>query len=307
VNGLVLKHTEIVAAQLLERFSHDPEGEIEVWVAIAQRREAMVVRLYADGALERRLPERDPESEPVLAVARKAVAGIWAQESSHTALMSALRSVDGVRAGAIQSLMGSVEGLMTQFATEQGLASPLARWLIGLARSTGAAPEFTRYLGELGLGEFLRFAMELEDTARRGYRRILELIDEIDVKTPSLKYGPTQRYEFAKTGAEERFHFAVFERLLTWLEPGEAGFAPRDPASAVLELRALAQSTLALHMVAGVPEEIIGTSRVRGAGGEGATDELVSDGGLGSLFREFSLDVRVVKPIFLETSANAHA
>ncbi|HTQ06768.1 MAG TPA: hypothetical protein VMI54_23085 [Polyangiaceae bacterium] len=289
MQGLIVKHTELVAAELAARYANDPESEIETWLAIAQQREAMVVRLYAGSALERRLPAARPETAAILRVVEKTIGGIWAQESSHTTLMEALRIVDDERAAVLRSALGTMEGRVTDLATSTGPLGPLARWLVGLGRATGAAPEFTRYLAELDLRGFFEFSDELEQTANRGYLRILELIDLLAEGGVSLKYGLTERYEFAKTASEERFHRAVFQCLGGWLTPDGSELAPREPKEAVATLQKLAKETLALSRVERLPAELR-SETTRSFRGE---EELISDGGLGELFGEFSLGVRV--------------
>jgi hypothetical protein len=291
-------HTELVAAQIRATFPDDPEGQLQAWAAIAQQREAMVVNLYSAPAIARRLPVHEGPSTSLLEVVGKTVGGIWAQERSHVTLIDSFRSVDGVRARGIRTVMGSVEGLMTQVATSSGMGGPVSRWLIGLARAAGAAPEFTKYLSELDLRGFFRFSMELEETAHLGYARVLDLLDELDhldAAMPSLKYGASQRYEFTKIDAEERFHCAVFQHLCAWLSEDGTEFLQREPREAALELRALADRILSVRLLPGT-FAALGAESHRGEL-ESVQDQLVSDGGLAAVFAEFSLDAHVAEPI----------
>lgn len=294
MQGLIVEHTERVAAELARKYAADPEAEIETWLAIAQEREAMVVELYAGGALARRLPILAEARTPLARVVQKTIGGIWAQESSHTTLMRAFRIVDDQRLSAIRTFLGAAQGRMTDWATKQGPLGPVARWLVGIGRAAGAAPEFTVFLDALTLGGFFTFSAELEETAHRGYSRILQLLDLLEANDIPLKYGPAARYDFAKTAAEERFHRAVFDCLMAWLTADGADFTAREPAEAVAELRRIADRTLALSRVEGLSDELRTRSAMRGS--DGTPEELVSNGGLGELFEEFSFETHVAPP-----------
>jgi hypothetical protein len=289
MDGTIIEHTNRVAAELSARFRGDPEGELEVWVSTAQQREAMVVQLYDAGSLDARLPPEPGEPE-LNAVVRKAVGGIWAQESSHTTLMNALRSVNDERLTVARSVMGAVEGKVAQLATSDGWLGPFARLLISFGRVTGQAPEFTQQLRGLGLRDFCRFSHELELTASHGYARIIELIDQLDAREPSIKLGVSQRWDFEKTLREERFHAAVFEQLQVWLNDEGTAFDARNARESVLELRGIASAYL------GFPPADLGPRHApRPFGGMRAPKPgmLVSDGGLGALFDSYGVGVSV--------------
>lgn len=294
MDGLIIEHTEQIAKKLKQRFASDPDGEIDVWVSTAQQREAMVVQLYAGAAVEQRLPKSKDEP-PIYGVVRRTVGGIWAQESSHTTLMRALRQVDGQRLADFQTLVGSVEGRTTELANSSGVLGTIARFAVSIGRALDKVPGFTQTFHGLNLREFCDFSLELETTAGQGYQRILHLIDVLDGEADddggSIKFGLTQRYEFAKTLSEERFHAAVFGKLRQWVTPDGKALTPIDAKTAVLELKKLADETLMLLVVKEVPDE----ARPDDKGLESAGDEApyISDGGLGELFGEYGVGVEV--------------
>ncbi|RYZ09234.1 MAG: hypothetical protein EOO73_05595 [Myxococcales bacterium] len=296
MDGAILAHTRALADELARGFQDDPAAELEMWAATAQQREAMVVRLYDSAAIEDRLPKRAGEPD-VLAVVRKAIGGIWAQERTHTTLVDALRTLDQSRLTAAQSVFGAMEGRMAHRATTNGWTGVIAATVIGLVRSAGGAPEFTKAFRSLNPREFFRFSHELETTAQEGYERILELLQTLrhmeDASsfstTNSLKFGVTGSYEFAKTLAEERFHAAVFQQLDAWLRPDGATFVDIPAHEAVVGLRTLAVE----HLSLGSPHlDPAALNRPWTKSVEVAP--LVSHGGLGDLFEEFGLGLPAV-------------
>ncbi|MFZ5893358.1 MAG: hypothetical protein ACOY0T_20020 [Myxococcota bacterium] len=300
MDGSILTHTRSVAHELAYEFRDDPEGELEIWATTAQQREAMVVMLYDAAAIEHRLPKRAGEPE-VLPVIRKAIGGIWAQERSHTTLVEALRILDETRLTATRSMLGAIEGRVTHSATSNSWASSIATFLVGLGRSAGLAPEFTKAFRSLTLRQFFRFSHELETTAKEGYARILDLLqllltplDEISTASSHstggvLKFGLTAPYEFAKTLAEECFHAAVFEQLEAWLEPDGEAFNAISAHDAVLHLRALALEHLSLGSRGLGPAALAALNRPWIKSADNAA--LVSYGGLGDLFEEYGVDL----------------
>lgn len=286
MEGSILSHTHALAAELASQFDQDPAGELEVWTATAQQREAMVVNLYDADAIEHRLPKRAGEPE-LLPVIRKAIGGIWAQERAHTALIGSLRAVDEKRLIILDSLRGAMEGLVAHYATANGWRRPLTTPLVGVGRATGLAPEFTKAFHSLTLRHFFRLSHELETTAKEGYERVLQLLESLDEAGSTLKFGLTGPYEFAKTLAEERFHAAVFEQLDRWLSADGLAFVDISAHDAVVQLRRLALEHLSLASSSFSPSaraalEAPWTKSVR-------DDRLMSDGGLGEVFEEFGL------------------
>jgi hypothetical protein len=288
MDGSILSHTRSIAAVLASKFADDPTGELDIWVTTAQQREAMVVMLYDAAAVEDRLPKRAGEPE-VVSVARKAIAGIWAQERAHTTLVESLRVLDEQRLTAMRSLLGAIEGGVAHHATAYGWIGTFATSLVGFTRAIGLAPEFTTAFRALSPRDFFRFSRELEGTAKEGYARILELLASLgSTDARALKFGVTGPYEFAKTHAEECFHAAVFEQLEHWLEPNGLTFTDVAAPDAVLRLRALAVEHLSLASASFGPAALAAVNRPWTKSISGAS-ELVSDGGLGELFEEFGV------------------
>jgi hypothetical protein len=290
MQGAIIEHTQHVANELAARCLGDPATELAAWIRMAEQREAMVVALYDGDALERRLPPAS--SAEVQQVVMKAVGSIWAQETSHARLLGSLRTVADERAPHVEAIMGAIEGATTDRATNSGVTGAIARWLIGLGRAIGAAPEFTKELGALRFDGFCRFSNELEQTAAHGYARMVELIDQIEGAHPDIRFGLWTRYEVAKTLAEERLHAAVFDRIITWLAADGSRIIARDARRCVGELRDLADAYLGMASIRELPAEI---SRPKSRGFESFTGDAsaaswVSDGGLGDLFRAYSFD-----------------
>jgi len=300
MDGSILAHTRALAEELAHEFRDNPAAELEMWATTAQQREAMVVKLYDSAAIEQRLPKHSDEPD-VLAVVRKAIGGIWAQERTHTTLVGALRTLEGSRLTAARSVLGSIEGRIAHRATANGWTGLVTTSLIGLVRATGLAPEFTKAFRSLNPRQFFRFSHELETTAKEGYVRILELLATLgqtevagDFSTSTaLKFGITGSYEFAKTLAEECFHAAVFQQLDAWLQPDGVAFVDIPAQDAVLKLRALAFEHLSLGSPHLDPAVIINRPWTKSV----QDVQLVSDGGLGHLFQEFGLSLPVVADV----------
>jgi hypothetical protein len=298
MDGSILAHTRALAEELAREFSDNPAAELEIWATTAQQREAMVVQLYDSTAIEQRLPTRTGEPD-VLAVVRKVIGGIWAQERTHTTLVDALRRLEGTHLTDARSVRGWIEGRTTHRATANGWTGIVAASLIGLGRATGLAPEFTKAFRSLNPRQFFLFSHELETTAKEGYVRILELLaklsqTEVDAFSTgnTLKFGVTGSYEFAKTLAEECFHAAVFEQLNAWLQPDGVAFVDIPAQDAVVRLRALAF----VHLSIGSPHldpAVINRPWTKSV----QEVRLVSHGGLGDLFDEFGLGLPTVAEV----------
>lgn len=298
MDGSILSHTRRVAEQLAHTFHHDPEGELTIWATTAQQREAMVVRLYDDAALETRFATMRGESD-ILHVVRKAIRGIWAQERSHTTLVQSIRILGEARVTELQTVVGGIEGRMTNAATANGWLRSVASFLIGIGRATGKAPEFTKAFCELTPRQFFRFSHELETTAKEGYVRILELFERLEsAESPvgavagksstietHMRFGVTAVYEFAKTLAEECFHAAVFEQLEAWLERDGHTFRAPLARDAVLRLRELAVEHLSPNSKSFQASSLIECPYVKSS-----DSTLVSHGGLGDLFEEYGVN-----------------
>ncbi len=290
--GAIVRHTEMIGAQLAQRFVGDPKGELDCWVMTAQQREAMVVEIYKVMKLEQRIPDQSAAEAGTVALVREAIGSIWAQESSHVALMSALRKVDAPKQLQAATQQGTIEGLMTSWATSGGVLGTIALAGVGAARIFHVAPPFTEQLGALSLGGFFRFSEALELTASNGYTRILDLIRALNAEQQPCGYGVLSHYEFAVVRAEERFHRAIFERFQRWLDAAGEQLLAQDVGKAAAAIGALAEEHLMISRVPGLPTT---PSNERGFR-EGDSDALVSDGGFAALFERYDVPFRVASP-----------
>lgn len=289
--GLILKHTEIIAAELAAEFKNDPKGELDAWVSTAQQREEMVVQIYNALNLKARIPDQPGAEAGTVETVREVIASIWAQEASHATLMAKLRVVGGQGGVPLKGMQGKVEGLMTSWATSNGALGTIARATIGASRIINAAPAFTGALGAMSLGDFFLFSAELEQTAKNGYRRIIELLQQLKQKGQAPVYGRLAQYEFATTLAEESFHQAIFERMSGWLKKGDQELAAiaEDRAGAAIER--LVHEHLVLRKVQGLPHQ---TGMTKGFL-ESDGDAVISDAGLGKLLGRLNVPFRVAR------------
>jgi len=289
--GAILKHTEAIRAQLEQQFEGNPKAELDCWIATAQQREAMVVQVYNALRLERRIPDQSQAEAETVHNVREIIGSIWAQESSHVALIGALRKVDDPAKWQVTGPQGTVEGLMTSWVTSGGLLGTLAGAGIWAARVVRAAPEFTAALAEQKLSEFFSFSAELEQTASNGYVRILELIGELEAAGTPPGFGALARYEFATVLAEERFHQATFERMQGWLTPDGQGLDAIEESSIARAIEALVAEHLPVRKVSGLPRKSAEAQRFLEAEG----DALISDAGMGRLLRRLAVPFRLAK------------
>ncbi len=286
----ILKHTEGIATELRQRFDGDPKGELDCWVATAHQREAMVVQIYDALKLERRIPDqKGPEGEAVKLV-RDTIGSVWAQETSHATLMDSLRKLDDPR-WTTEGAQGSIEGLMTSWATSGGLLGTIARAAIGTTRVFNAAPPFTAHLEAESLLGFFQLSAELELTAGNGYRRIIELLEMLDTAGKGSGYGVIPEYEFATTLAEEHFHQAVFQAMQGWLK-NDREIDALDVNAAAGQIDALAHEHLGVRNV----------RRLRASTDpstleflESQSSALVSDGGVGDVLMRYGIDLQVAE------------
>src|SRR5579871_5600826 len=111
VNEQILRETKKLAADYAERFKGDALGELQAWLQIAARREAMVSQVYGISEREYRLPEPRP---PAGDTARQALTLSYKQEAVHTRFMQVWLDQGTVRvSGMAPSLMtwlGQTEG-----------------------------------------------------------------------------------------------------------------------------------------------------------------------------------------------------
>jgi len=288
--GIILSHTETIRVQLAKQFENDPKGELDCWVSTAHQREAMVVEVYKAVRLNSRIPDQSKDEAETVGIVRSVIGSIWAQEASHATLMGSLRKLAASGDVPLTGLQGTVEGLMTSWATSGGVLGKVAVLAVGAARAFTVAPSFTKELGSMPLGQFFRFSEELEQTASNGYRRILELLGELEESSQDSGYGALPQYEFATTLAEENFHRAMFQRMGAWLKSDELQLDAIPRESARDAIKELMQQHLGLNNVAGLPK---GKKALTFA--EADRDSLISDGGLGGLFTELELSPHVAR------------
>jgi len=299
-SGLILKHTEKIAAELKQRFEGDPKGELDCWVSTAHQREAMVVQIYNALKLDARVPDQQGPAADTVALVRETIGSVWAQETSHTTLMESLRKLDNEARWMKEGPQGSIEGLMTAWATSEGLLGTIARLNIKVARVFKAAPEFTAGLKAVPLRGFFALSEELEHTACNGYARIIELLEILDEKGEKSGYGVVPQYEFATTLAEENFHRAVFSEMDSWLK-NERELDALDVGQALGAIKTLAVQHLSVKNVRRVGG---GTPASTKQFLESEGDAFVSLGGLDGVFERFGGNFRVATPPAEERAAS---
>ena len=289
--GSIIRHTEHVAKELKRRFKGNPGLELSAWLRVAHQREAMVTRIYGLPELRQRLPE---EAEGGAAgIAAKAIKRIWAQETSHTAFLGAVRLASGDPTPQLEEIQGKFEGDVTRAGAS---GNPFARLVIAVGAFLDIVPDFAKEIDAMSLLEFFQFCGELEATARQGYERMIELS-----KLPATKGADDSpvfelTYEFTKILLEERYHASVFDCVALWLESDGRSFRSLPQKDCVAALHALASE----HLDLAVAKPIL-ASRPGSRGhiaqissrAHNKTDRWISDGGLDSLFAEFGLGAPV--------------
>jgi hypothetical protein len=282
----IVHYTEEVAREIAQRMAGDALGELRIWVRLAHQREAMVSQLYQLSGVDQRLRGADPGGPaPVM---RSAMASIWAHEESHTRFLAAIRSFSESAPGLVE-LQGQLEGRITRAAVSGGL---LARALIAIGASLGRVPEFATELGRLDLRQLVEFHGELESTARMGYQRILELLRALGNDQEARRdFGFTFLQDVARILAEERFHEDAFGAMAGWVNAGGDGLAAMEPARCTELLYDLAERNLSMGVVQRIVDPNAAVTK-----DAGPDVPWVSDGGLGELFRQHGLTVRLAQP-----------
>lgn len=281
LNAEVLSETQRLAEAYAARFEGNVEGELRAWLHVAARREAMVSSVYREADRSYRLPEpRVPAAE----VAWEALTLIWQHEEVHTRFIE-VRLQDGLlRERALTAdlmiWLGTMEGRFLSALTGKGPGQVLTR----LAAQLGAmvAPEripgFAASLTTLNPREFFLLCATLETTARQCYARMETLADELADKLgragrPTLQIENLSRELHLKV-LDETFHEQAFGEIAGWLrgDQFDPGLTPRD---------------CAMRLARWLP---------RGAKTSAAPDgaPIVTDGGLGKLFKAHDLVVVVV-------------
>jgi hypothetical protein len=277
----MLAFTEQAAKELAIECAGRPDREIRAWLSIAQQREAMVTKLYGMAAIARRLGEPEPGSPADLV--RKAIGNLWVHEESHTRYISALKQDAALSGSLLETVRGRMEGLIIDSSTRGSL---LGRMGIALGIAVGMAPDFLREIDEMSLRDFCAFCAELEQTARLGYERIVELIAIIRASDEIDPYALSLHADITRILAEERYHTEVFATIAGWIDSDGNTLRPLVTKDCVHQLYDLCDRLLDA-----------GPARKRGDGdGAAGADDAgawVSDGGMGPLFLEYGLEVRV--------------
>jgi hypothetical protein len=279
VNRDILAETQKLTKAYSDKFQADPEGELRAWLQIAARREALVTEVYGEAERTYRLPEpRCPAAE----VAWEALTLIWQQEAVHTKFIE-VRLADGtLKEGTLTAdlllWLGTMEGKFLSALTRRpGLKNMLAGIAVRLGAlfTPGKVPTFTLELGEMDPAEFFLLCATLETTARQAYTRMEALAEELVDKFSNGGRGTLQlknlsRELYYKT-LDETFHEQAFQEMATWVTDGKL-----DPS--------LAKQRCGDLLAALLPRATRG----------GFGPEVLTDGGLGTLFRQCGVTINVV-------------
>jgi len=280
LNAEVLSETQRLAEAYAAKFAGNVEGELRAWLHVAARREAMVSRVYGEADRGYRLPEpRVPAAE----VAWEAGTLIWQHEEVHTRFIE-VRLQDGVlRERALTAdlmiWLGTMEGRFLSALTGDGARQVLARvaaWF-GAMMAPDQVPGFVASLTSLSPREFFLLCAALETTARQCYARMETLANQLADQLaragrPALQIENLSRELHLKV-LDETFHEQAFGEMAGWLKNDrfDLGLTSRD---------------CALRLARLLP-------RVIKAGHAFDDAPVITDGGLGKLFRAHDLVVVV--------------
>jgi hypothetical protein len=243
----------------------------------------MVSTVYGEAERSYRLPE--PRSDAG-EVAWEALTLIWQQEEVHTRFIE-VKLVDGVLKGPplgaeLMIWLGTMEGRFLRALTRRpGLWQILAKLAlnVGAVFTPDKIPGFAHALAELGPRDlFLLFAV-LETTARQAYARMEVLAERLADRLAHDSYRSLQIENLARElrlkTLDETFHEHAFEEMASWVVG--------DQLDRSMTARGCAQRLANL-----LP---------RGAkvAGDPSGSSVVTDGGLGELFKARGLSV-VVEP-----------
>lgn len=277
----VVRYADQVAREMAREFAAAPLDELRMWVRLAHQREAMVTELYRRSHVDQRLGQLLLHEGPC-AVVRTALLNISAHEEAHTRLLSTVR---GSTVAQLSELQGRIEGRVIRALTS---GSFLARALIALGASVDRVPEFATQLDRMSLRELIQFQGELETTARNGYQRILQLLQQLAGQPETEReYGYTFIYDITRILCEECFHEEAFVAMSSWLSAEGDTFAAISERDCALVLHDLAERNLSL----GAARRLFAPTRPQPKGPE--EPGWVSDGGLGQWFRERGLAVQL--------------
>jgi len=239
----------------------------------------MVSDVY--GAAERgyRLPT---PHVPAGDVAWEALTLIRQQEVGHSRFIEA-RLQDGVLQGRalsaeLMSWLGTMEGrFLAGLTGRPGLRRILAKLAVQLGArfAPRAVPAFTHALAEMDLREFFLLCAALETTARQSYSRMEQLARALAAqRATDLRLASLVR-ELPQKTLDETFHEAAFQEMATWVVDGhlDAALTARGCAVRLVDLLPRGEARRDLNRI-----------------------QVLTDGGLASLFRKHGLSV-VVEPV----------
>lgn len=292
---VIVDETKALAAAYRLLFAGDTRAELQAWLEIAVRREALVREVYGAVQRERRLPSPRFSAERV---AWDALTEIWQEENVHTELVRA-RLVDGfmrqqhaeVRTK-VAEVLGAAEGKVLSALTEE---HPSLRQLVaGLAVALGGGlvPAPARALEPLGPREFFGLAQALELTARLSYQRMEELAAELVVQLqPSVQLAGLRR-ELRRTRLDEEFHERAFGLMATWTDESGHFVAELDEMACVQAL-----CNLLPHALPTTVSKVI----------RGRATYVATDGSLGKFFKRHGIDLVLVEQALEARAAGASA
>lgn len=281
LNAEVLSETQRLAEAYAAKFEGNVEGELRAWLHVAARREAMVSSVYREADRSYRLPEpRVPAAE----IAWEALTLIWQHEEVHTRFIE-VRLQDGVlkeRAltADLMIWLGTMEGRFLSALTGKGLGQALAKLAaqFGAMMAPERVPDFAASLTALNPRDFFLLCATLETTARQCYARMEMLADRLADKLgregrPTLQIENLSRELHLKV-LDETFHEQAFGEIAGWLRDDQfdTSLTPRDCAMRLARLLPRGAKTFA------APDG----------------SQVVTDGGLGKLFKAHDLVVVVV-------------
>jgi hypothetical protein len=216
------------AEKLAEEYSNQPELEFLAWVNIALQREAMVSQAYdatfIDSQLEKWSSDRAIPAAVIHSI-RRALMGVWAQESAHREYFAAvLKEVNPPKTllGRIRTRLREVRGilegrLLGDLVSRSDWRRHAAQLAIIMGTKINAVPAYVRSLRKTSFAEFCNINGDLEHTAVVGYQRMLNLgrtMPNVAViaETPLM-------IDLRRTEKDERYHEALFRALSCWPPP----------------------------------------------------------------------------------------
>jgi hypothetical protein len=213
------------AGHLEETYANEPELEFLAWLRIALQREAMVSQAYdatfVDSHLEVWSHDRGIPPD-VIAVIRRALMGVWAQETAHQAYFAAVlgevnppKTLIGRIEVQIEEMRGKLEGkILGSLISKDVLRRRMAQLAIVMGTHIEAVPEYVQSLRQKKFSEFCHINADLEHTAVLGYRRMLTLAERI--RDTAIIAETAVLEDVKRTKNDERYHEGLFRELSDW-------------------------------------------------------------------------------------------